>query len=728
MDVSHILDELNTAQREAVSSPEGALLVLAGAGSGKTRVLIHRIAWLVEVVRVSPYSVMAVTFTNKAAHEMRTRAERMLQIPVGGMWIGTFHGLAHRFLRQHWQEAKLQEGFQILDSDDQYRLIRRVMKSLEMDESRYPPRQVQWFINAQKDEGKRPQHLNDYDDAIQAQMIRVYTAYEAACQRSGLLDFAELLLRALETLRDSPSLLQHYHQRFKHILVDEFQDTNAIQYAWIKLLAGEATHPFVVGDDDQSIYGWRGARIENILNFEKDYSTARTIRLEQNYRSTGNILAAANALITHNQGRMGKELWTEGSEGTPIELYAAWNDREEGRFVIDRIQQAANKGMSYADMAILYRSNAQSRVFEELLITRGIPYRVYGGQRFFDRAEIKDALAYLRLVNNRNDDASFERVVNTPTRGIGERTLDLVRQRARQQDVTLWQAATELCGSQGLTARASNALLAFLRLIDNMQQQMGEVPLHEQVDHVIAHSGLVEHLSKSKGEKAEQKLENLEELVSAARGFAYDYEPDDEMPEMDLLTAFLTHAALEAGEGQSAAGQDSVQLMTLHSAKGLEFPLVFLCGLEEGLFPHSRSSEDAGRMEEERRLCYVGITRAREELVISYAESRTLHGSETFQQVSRFVNEIPASLLHEIRPRAGISQPRYNDTGLEPLPSRAAMSDSQFKLGQRVQHGKFGEGMVTNMEGSGAHARVQVNFEFAGPKWLVVAYANLTPI
>ena len=725
MDVSHILDELNTAQREAVSSSGGALLVLAGAGSGKTRVLIHRIAWLVEVVGVSPYSIMAVTFTNKAAHEMRSRAERMLQVPVGGMWLGTFHGLAHRFLRQHWREANLQEGFQILDSDDQYRLIRRVMKSLEMDEARYLPRQVQWFINGQKDEGKRPQHLNDFDDAIQAQMIRVYSAYEAACQRSGLLDFAELLLRALETLRDNASLMQHYHQRFQHILVDEFQDTNAIQYAWIKLLAGEHTHPFVVGDDDQSIYGWRGARIENILNFEKDYSQAQTVRLEQNYRSTGNILAAANALIDHNQGRMGKELWTEDKEGAPIELYAAWNDREEGRYVVDKIEQAAQRGTSYVDMAILYRSNAQSRVFEELLVTRGIPYRVYGGQRFFDRAEIKDALAYLRLVNNRNNDASFERVVNTPTRGIGERTLDVVRQTARQLDAPLWQAATSLIGGDLLTARASNALLVFLKMIDTMQQQIGDVLIHEQVDHVIAHSGLTEHYAKGKGEKAEQKLENLEELVSAARGFAYDYEPDEELPEMDLLTAFLTHAALEAGESQSAAGQDSVQLMTLHSAKGLEFPLVFLCGLEEGLFPHSRSSEDSARLEEERRLCYVGITRAREELVMSYAESRTLHGSVNYQQVSRFVGEIPANLVHEIRPRASTSKRRFDDGKLEPLPSRAAMYDSQFRLGQRVQHGKFGEGTITNMEGSGAHARVQVNFEAAGSKWLVVAYANL---
>jgi DNA helicase-2/ATP-dependent DNA helicase PcrA len=728
MDVSHILDELNTAQREAVSSPDGAVLVLAGAGSGKTRVLIHRIAWLVEVVGVSPYSIMAVTFTNKAAHEMRSRAQHMLQVPVGGMWIGTFHGLAHRFLRQHWREAKLLEGFQILDSDDQYRLIRRVMKSLDMDESRYPPRQVQWFINAQKDEGKRPQHLNDYNDAIQVQMIRLYSAYEEACQRSGLLDFAELLLRALETLRDSPELMQHYHQRFRHILVDEFQDTNAIQYAWIRLLAGEQTFPFVVGDDDQSIYGWRGARIENILNFEKDYSRVQTIRLEQNYRSTGNILSAANALINHNQGRMGKELWTEGREGTPIELYAAWNDREEAQFVIDRIQQASSRGMPWSDMAVLYRSNAQSRLFEELLISRGVPYRVYGGQRFFDRAEIKDALAYLRLVNNRNDDASFERVVNMPTRGIGERTLDIVRQTARAAELTLWQAAAQLIGGAELTARASNALHAFLKLIDGMDKAIHDALLHEQVDHVIAHSGLADHHAKSKGEKAQQRLENLEELVSAARGFAYDYEPDEEMPEMDLLTAFLTHAALEAGEGQSAAGQDSVQLMTLHSAKGLEFPLVFLCGMEEGLFPHARSSEDMAQLEEERRLCYVGITRARQELVMTYAESRTLHGSESYQQISRFINEIPVELIHEIRPRANVAHTRYADSDHADLPTRAAMSESQFQLGQRVQHGKFGEGMITNMEGAGAHARVQVNFESAGPKWLVVAYANLMPI
>lgn len=728
MSTSHILDELNPAQREAVSSTEGPLLVLAGAGSGKTRVLIHRIAWLIEVVGISPYNIMAVTFTNKAAREMRNRTKYLLQTPISGMWIGTFHGLAHRFLRQHWRRAKLQGDFQILDSEDQYRLIRRVMKSLEIDESVYPPKQIQWFINIQKDEGKRPQHLDDYDNAIQAQMIRVYTAYETACERSGLLDFSELLLRVLETLRNNPPLRRYYHQRFKHILVDEFQDTNAIQYAWIKLLAGEQTYPFVVGDDDQSIYSWRGARIENILNFEKDYPQAHTVRLEQNYRSTGNILSAANALISHNRGRMGKKLWTKDKQGLPIELYAAWNDREEGLFVIDRIEQSINKGLSYQDIAILYRSNAQSRIFEELLVSRDIPYRVYGGLRFFDRAEIKDALAYMRLVNNRNDDASFERVVNTPTRGIGERTLDSVRQQAKQQNTTLWRATLQLINSNELKSRASNALSTFLTLIDTMHEQIADLQLHEQVDHITAHSGLLDHLAKDQGEKAKQKLENLEELVSAARGFAYGYKPDDETSEMSLLTTFLNYAALEAGEGRSAAGQDSVQLMTLHSAKGLEFSLVFLCGMEEGLFPHPRSAEDNSQLEEERRLCYVGITRAREQLIISYAESRILHGNESFQQLSRFINEIPANMLHEIRPRAGISQPRYNDDNPTALPSQTAMNDSPFQLGQRVQHKKFGEGMVTNMEGAGKHARVQVNFESSGPKWLVVTYANLIAI
>ncbi len=725
MDVSHILKELNTAQREAVSSPEGAILVLAGAGSGKTRVLVHRIAWLIEVVGVSPHRIMAVTFTNKAAHEMRARAEGILQTPVGAMWIGTFHGLAHRFLRQHWQEARLIQDFQILDADDQYRLIRRVMKSLEMDEARYPPRQVQWFINTQKDEGRRARHINDYDNPIQKQMINVYRAYEEACQRAGLVDFAELLLRTQETLRDTPDLLEHYQGRFTHILADEFQDTNTIQYAWIRLLAGERIYPFVVGDDDQSIYGWRGARVENVLSFPKDYPRAKVIRLEQNYRSTGNILAAANALISHNAGRMDKQLWTDDADGAPLELYAAWNDREEARFVIDRIEQATDKGISYADIAILYRSNAQSRLFEELLVAREIPYRVYGGLRFFERAEIKDALAYLRLVNNRDDDASFERIVNMPSRGIGERTLDTVRLTAREQGVTLWRAAVSLTRGGPLTARARSALQAFVELIDSLAEQVNDMDLHEQVDHVIKYSGLADHYARSTGEKAEQKQENLKELVSAAQGFAHDYDPDSQ-PEMDMSTAFLTHAALEAGEGQSTIGEASVQLMTLHSAKGLEFRLVFLCGMEEQLFPHVRSADDGQGLEEERRLCYVGITRAREELILSYAETRTLHGREDHREISRFIKEIPAGLLNEIRPggdtflsagRAG--QPVYHDR---------SPSAGRFRLGQRVNHSKFGEGTVTNLEGAGAHARIEVNFAEAGPKWLVIAYANLQVI
>lgn len=737
MEISHILDELNTAQREAVSSPSHAMLVLAGAGSGKTRVLIHRIAWLIEVTGISPYRIMAVTFTNKAAHEMRARAGHILQTPVGGMWIGTFHGLAHRFLRQHWREANLSEGFQILDADDQYRLLRRIMKALKMDESRYPPRQLQWFINTHKDEGKRPQHLNDYDDPIQKQMIEAYRNYEETCQRSSLVDFAGLLLHALETLRDNPELRLHYQQRFAHILVDEFQDTNAIQYAWIRLLAGEQTNPFVVGDDDQSIYGWRGARIENILNFTRDYPQAQTIRLEQNYRSTGNILAAANALISNNSRRMGKQLWTDGQDGVPIELYAAQNEHEEARFVIDRIMQSADKGRSYADMTILYRSNAQSRLFEERLVTRGIPYQVYGGFRFFERAEIRDALAYLRLINNRDDDASFERINNMPPRGIGERTRDIVRQTARMHSMTLWQAAASLTGGDQLTARASNALRTFQQLIDRMASEISGTQLDEQVEHVITHSGLADHYAREKNEKAQQKWENLQELINAARSFANDYDPDDhnpddhdnpqEQPQLDTLTAFLTHAALEAGEGQSATGQDSVQLMTLHSAKGLEFPLVFLCGMEEELFPSPRNCKDSLKLEEERRLCYVGITRARQQLILSHAECRTQYGRTSYPQISRFISEIPPHLLHEIRPRAGIPQPAYHANIPAPL-STGAETASPFRLGQRVRHAKFGEGTVTNLEGDGTHARVQVNFSVAGYKWLVLAYAKLQAV
>ncbi|MCW9014901.1 MAG: DNA helicase II [Gammaproteobacteria bacterium] len=721
MDVSHILDDLNDAQREAVTAPPGPMLVLAGAGSGKTRVLVHRMAWLIQVEGVSPFSLMAVTFTNKAASEMRSRVEQLQGVSPNGMWVGTFHGIAHRLLRAHWKEADLPQAFQILDSDDQFRMIKRVLRSLELDEARWPPRQVQSFINGRKDEGQRPQHVDAGGDPIRQQLVRIYSAYEAACKRAGAVDFAELLLKSLELLRDNEALLKHYRERFRHVLVDEFQDTNAIQYAWVRLLGATDGNPgaqvFIVGDDDQAIYGWRGARVENIHTFKKDFPRTQVIRLEQNYRSTATILNAANALIAHNDDRLGKNLWTAGVEGSPVQLYSAFNEQDEARYIVQRIKDQVAYGGARADIAILYRSNAQSRVFEEQLINEGMPYRVYGGLRFFERAEIKDALAYLRLLNNRNDDPSFERVVNQPTRGVGGKTVDQLRQTARQMDISLWSAAGALIDSNEMTARARNALASFLKLVNEMHLSVKDLQLHEQVEHVIHQSGLIEHYGKEKGEKAEARVENLEELVSAAKGF--EFHNEDEL-EMDVLTAFLTHAALEAGEGQAEAWEDCVQLMTLHSAKGLEFPLVFLCGMEEGLFPHQRSSEEPGRVQEERRLCYVGITRAREQLVLSYAERRRLYGKDHYPMPSKFIGEIPAELIEDVRPKASISQPMFQQ--------QAYAADNGFSIGQRVHHQKFGEGIVLNSEGQGSHARVEVNFDHAGSKWLVLSYANLQAV
>ncbi|MGD2137947.1 MAG: DNA helicase II, partial [Gammaproteobacteria bacterium] len=653
MDVSRIIEPLNTAQREAVCAGQEPLLVLAGAGSGKTRVLVHRIAWLIDVEGLSPYSILAVTFTNKAAGEMRGRIEQLIAAPAAGMWVGTFHGLAHRLLRSHWQEAGLPQGFQILDAQDQYRLIRRVLKSLDLDEAKWPPKQLQWFINGCKDEGRRPGHIEPRNDPYLGRQLDIYRAYEQLCRRAGLVDFAELLLRAHELWLQYPALLDHYRQRFRHILVDEFQDTNAIQYAWLRLLAGNAARISVVGDDDQSIYGWRGAKVENILRFQQDFGNTRVIRLEQNYRSTGTILKAANAVIENNATRLGKQLWTDGHAGEPIRLYTAYNEQDEARYVVDCIEEHVDAGQARRDAAILYRSNAQSRVFEERLMQCGIPYRVYGGLRFFERAEIKDALAYLRLAGNRHDDASFERVVNHPPRGIGGRTLDVVRDQARRADSSLWEAAVVTVNENRVAARAVNALLGFLRLIDGIDADIGGLSLGEQVEHVMHPSGLVEHFGKDKGEKGQTRLENLQELVNAAREFETD--PDGDL---DPLAEFLSHAALEAGEGQADAWEDCVQLMTLHSAKGLEFPLIFLCGMEEGLFPHQRSVEEPGRLEEERRLCYVGITRARRQVVLTCAERRRVFGTETYCLPSRFIDEIPGELIDEVRPRPGISRPR----------------------------------------------------------------------
>jgi len=720
MDVSDLLDSLNDAQRLAVSAPPGHLLVQAGAGSGKTRVLVHRIAWLTRVEGVSPFSIMAVTFTNKSAREMRLRVEQLLGMGIGSMWVGTFHGIAHRFLRMHWQEAGLPQAFQILDSDDQLRLVKRTIRSLELDETHFPPRQVQWFINGHKDEGRRPNHIDDENDPITQQYIRVYIAYEAACERSGAIDFAELLLRALETLRDNARLLAHYRKRLKHLLIDEFQDTNAIQYAWVRLLAGDTGHVFAVGDDDQSIYAWRGARVENILNFDKDFGSAELVRLEQNYRSSGNILKAANALIDKNQGRLGKNLWTADAEGEQITLYNAYNETDEARFVVETIVDYVADGGQRKDCAILYRSNAQSRVIEEYLMAAGVSYRVYGGLRFFERAEIKDTLAYLRLATHTFDDVSLERIINQPARGIGDKTVAGIREEARSKGLSMWEAATDLVRDKRLSGRANTAVEKFLTLMNTIQESISDQALPQQVQTVSDLSGLIEHFKKDQTDRGQSRVENVEELSNAAR--TYVHQADDD-PDLNAIDEFLAHAALEAGEGQADADDNAVQLMTLHSAKGLEFPVVFMVGMEQGLFPHQRSAEDPVRMEEERRLCYVGITRAEKKLYMTMAEQRRLHGRDQYNPPSKFVQELPSDLLEEIRPRMQVSMPVYrtekqfvqedHDTGLS--------------IGQSVKHGKFGVGIVLDQEGRGNQARVQVNFEDAGSKWLVLAYANLQP-
>ena len=1074
MDVSHLLDGLNEDQRQAVGSPLGAALVLAGAGSGKTRVLVHRVAWLIQVEGASPNSILAVTFTNKAAAEMRSRIETLLGLPSGAMWLGTFHGLAHRLLRIHWREVGLPQSFQILDSEDQARVLRKVLKALDLDETRWIPREILWFINAQKDEGHRPKHIKDDGDPTRRQLIRIYQAYEDACQRAGVVDFAELLLRAYELWRDNPSLLQHYRTRFQHVLVDEFQDTNAIQYKWLMLLTAQGGMPFVVGDDDQclaagtqvtmgdgakraiesivpgdsvlsnygggdlrparvtecfakrrrgqivclhlrsgavvkstpehvhfagyvlgetpqtyflylmhkeglgyrlgtsqvytegqvrpmvgfkqrslqehadalwivrthasenearidevvtslrfglptcpfvprkgkarngfvhdaghlrrifgsldtlvsaerlleevgldidrphhqpqsrnsnrrnivitlcgdrrggtpmhrisvigvapkdravleamglkvraakahspswrfetvradfgelmsiarairerldgrfilqghmlekslpfvsaasircgmvmavhtgrfdvverieyethdaevydinverthnyiaggivthnSIYRWRGARVENLNQFRRDFPAAVLYKLEQNYRSTGTILKAANALIANNAGRLGKTLWTSGEDGEKVKLYAAFNERDEADFVVNRIREWVARGGARREVAVLYRSNAQSRVFEEAFLNARMPYRVYGGLRFFERAEIKDALAYLRLIASRADDTSFERVVNLPVRGIGAKTMELVRETARAGSTSLWNGAI---GAQGaLPQRAAQALQSFMELIDRLAREVNGLELHEQVDHVIQMSGLIEHYKKEKGERGEGRIENLLELVSAARGFSPETEAE---AELSPLESFLAHAVLESGEGQADPYDDCVQMMTLHSAKGLEFPVVFLAGMEDGLFPHQRSVADLAGLEEERRLCYVGATRAMRHLYITYAEQRRLYGVDAYGQPSRFISELPADLIEEIRPRLQVSRPVFVKRGSTLDESPAA----GMRMGSRVRHTKFGDGVVLNFEGNGPHARIQVNFERQGTKWLMLSYANL---
>jgi DNA helicase-2/ATP-dependent DNA helicase PcrA len=722
MDVSELLDDLNKPQRDAVAAPLGHARILAGAGSGKTRVLVHRIAWLIQAEGLSPGNILAVTFTNKAAAEMRGRIEDMLGYPIGGMWVGTFHGLAHRLLRAHWKEADLPQSFQILDSDDQLRMIKRLIRVMELDETQWPPKQAQWYINGQKDEGLRAKHIQAGQDPYSQNMLAIYQSYEDACQRAGVIDFGEILLRSHELWLKRPDILVNYQQRFQQVLVDEFQDTNTIQYAWLRLLAGDSGHLFIVGDDDQSIYGWRGAKIENIQKFHQDYDTATSISLEQNYRSTGHILAAANAVIANNDERLGKELWTEDDDGDLIQQYHAYNERDEASYLVEQIKIRTEKGGKRADNAVLYRSNAQSRAIEEALLQANMPYRVYGGLRFFERAEIKDVLAYLRLVANRNDDAAFERVVNTPTRGIGAATLTQLRQYARQQNQTLWQAATALLEAKFFSARASNALTGFITLIDSLTPEQ-ELPLYELTSLVIDESSLRAHHGKDKTEKGQGRIENLDELISATKQFNQPEEAQD----MTLLDAFLSHAALEAGENQGGAWEDCVQLMTLHSAKGLEFQVVFMVGMEEGLFPGQKSSDDPSRIAEERRLCYVGMTRARQTLYLIHTESRFLYGQEMSPMPSRFLNEIPAERIEEIRARKNTIGSNSGYSTMAPKHTMT-MNETGFLPGEQVHHQKFGQGTVIDTEGAGKSSRIQVNFKHAGSKWLVLSYAKLEKI
>lgn len=762
-----ILGDLNEEQRDAVTAPPLPVLVLAGAGSGKTRVLTHRIAWLCRTENLSPYSIAALTFTNKAAQEMRSRVEQLLGMSVSGMWFGTFHGICHRLLRLHHAAAGLPQTFQVLDAQDQRRLVKRVTQTLGLDEAHWPPRQSQWFINNCKEAGMRPASVQDLgDDLSRRQLLRIYTAYEEARGKAGLVDFAELLLRALELLRDNAELQTHYRERFRHILVDEFQDTNALQYALIRVLAGADIPVFAVGDDDQSIYGWRGARIENLHTFTKDFARAQVFRLERNYRSTATILEAANALIGHNRGRMGKSLWTDSGAGAPITVFAAFNELNEAAFVVERLRAWAGHKRRYSEAAVLYRSNAQSRVIESALIAEDIPYRIYGGLRFFERAVVKNALAYLRLMMSRQDDPSFERVVNFPPRGIGERTLGRVRAAAQAQGGSLWAAALSLLkransggadnsggngnaagndsgvgvsenaqGNDGgndsggndnskranenaLGGRAANALGGFCDLIENLAGDSARLSLAEMAEQVAGL--LAAHYRKDNSEAARTAVENLEEFTAAAREFERLWRDDED--EQSVADGFLAHAALEAGEGQGGANEDCVQLMTLHSAKGLEFPSVTIVGLEEGLFPHERSLAGGDSVEEERRLCYVGITRAREELALSFAETRNRGWGQTAcNEPSRFLGEIPPPLMAEVRPRLHIARPPRTPGAAH----AGAVREGGLQIGQSVEHKKFGRGVVIACEGAGEHARAHVRFERAGPKWLMLMWADL---
>ena len=722
MDVSNILNELNDRQRDAVTSEAPSLLVLAGAGSGKTRVLVHRVAWIVEAMQSNPNSVMAVTFTNKAANEMKSRIQELLQSPLADLWCGTFHGLAHRTLKRFYKEANLISTFTVLDAEDQLRVIKRICKDNNLEESSWPAKQIQWQINSWKDAGKRPKNVDDSKDFYAETVKKIYSQYDEICKKDSLVDFAELLLKSYELLKSNKKVRDFFHRRFRHILIDEFQDTNVIQYAWLNEVASKEASITAVGDDDQSIYGWRGAKVGHLEDFKTKHKHNETIRLEQNYRSTSIILNAANALIENNQARLGKNLWTESNEGEQITLYQAFNEQDEARFVAEIIKSWMDGGELFSDSAVIYRSNAQSRAIEEALLRANIPYRIYGGLRFYDRLEIKNAISYLRIIFNPHDNPAFERSVANPTRGVGAKTLAKIRSLANQHNISYIQASSKMIDENIISGRGANGLKKFLEIILGLCGKIDDISLSEIVGSILEQSGLIQFHEKEPGEKGKTRKENLEELLSAAKNFEMSF--SDDKTNREITEQFLSNVSLDAGDRQADEFDDAVQLMTLHSAKGLEFPLVFMTGLEETLFPHGRSMESPDQLEEERRLCYVGITRAMKKLYLTYAESRRLHGNDIFNPPSRFIKEIPSECIMEIRPKASVTMP-YSRNESKPMDFEDQIG---IALGQKVQHPKFGQGIVLNYEGAGESARVQVNFETAGTKWLVLSFANLEVI
>ena len=714
-----IVDGLNEKQQQSVALSEDMnALILAGAGSGKTRVLIHRIHYLVSTKNHHVDDILAVTFTNKAANEMKERLADLLRQPIGRMWVGTFHSLAHRLLRTHPVEANLSPTFQILDAQDQFRIVKRLMKENGVDETKFPIKKVQWFINQQKDEGILPHQIDAGHNYFVKQSAKIFDLYEKHCQANDLVDFAGLLVKSYELLKNNQSLLDYYQKKFRHILVDEFQDTNRIQYQFIKILYSQGNHVFCVGDDDQSIYGWRGARIENIQKIENDFKPIQVIKLEQNYRSTGNILSASNAVIANNPNRLEKSLWTESGDGDLINVFNARTETEEAQYVVGEIQSQFNQGRNLNECAILYRSNAQSRVFEESLIKRNLNYRIYGGLRFFERAEIKDAMGYVRLIENTSDNIAFERIVNFPTRGIGLSTIEKIRSHAIENHTDLFQSSIAIVES--LPARASNALQAFIHLIEAISDSTKNLTLSEKVDSILLQSGLMSHYANDKTDKAGSKRENLDELVTAATQYAH--EEDNEMNETQ---GFIALATLDSSGESNQSNQNCVQLMTVHSAKGLEFPVVFLVGLEEDLFPSRQSKDEPHLLDEERRLCYVGMTRAMQSLTLSYASRRFLHGQSFYSLNSRFLDEIPRSFLNYIKNPN--SENTYGGYIKNTKDSKKMVSttDSIYSIGQVVKHSKFGLGTIVNYEGSGDSMRLQIKFQKVGTKWLISSYANL---